>query len=101
MTSLSSARLVGMIVFFVGVALLLIVFFEARADLTRPLTGAPSAMGFQLGRQIALLFIMGYVGSSLAGRGAQLFQAGALRAIAEDSAVVRDNDPPQLSPPAA
>ena len=76
MSSLRTIQVIGLVTFLAGVLLLLLVFFRAQADLARPLTGGASALGIVIARQIGLLFIMGYVGSSLAGRGVQLFLAG-------------------------
>ncbi|MBW3623315.1 MAG: hypothetical protein KY468_07890 [Armatimonadetes bacterium] len=78
MTSLQSARIIGMLTFFVGVGLLVAVFFLAMADLKRPLaeTGNATVMGMALISRIGLLFVMGLAGSIIAGRGVQLYQAG-------------------------
>lgn len=70
-----TSRPLGLIVFLLGIALLLVVFFQARADLHSPLTGATADQALSLAQRIGLLFIMGYVASSLAGRGCQMFQS--------------------------
>jgi hypothetical protein len=87
MTSSSTVRTVGLLTFFLGVILLLLVFFQARADLARPLSGNPAQMGALLARQIGLLFIMGFVGSSLAGRGVQMYGAGNVKTVVVDDTV--------------
>ena len=78
MSSVHITRIVGWVVFVLGIVLLIVVFIQARADLERPLTGVPATMGIDLARRVGLLFIMGYVASSLAGRGCQMYQAAAL-----------------------
>jgi hypothetical protein len=75
MVSSRNARFVGMIVFLIGIVLLVVVFFQARADLAQPLQGTSANMGMTLAQKIGFLFIMGYVASSLAGRGCQMIQS--------------------------
>jgi hypothetical protein len=72
MLSWRSARLFGAIIFFIGVLLLLVVFFEAKADLRLPLEGTVSTMGLALAQRFGSLFIMGFVASCLASRGCQM-----------------------------
>ncbi len=71
----SSARTAGLIVFLIGVVLLIMVFFVARAELARPLPTAAAAMGMSLAREIGLLFLMGFAASSIAARGCQMVAA--------------------------
>ncbi|HEY3282748.1 MAG TPA: hypothetical protein VGN26_10775 [Armatimonadota bacterium] len=78
--SIKLARVVGALVFCGGIALLCVVFFSARALLGSPLPGITKnlSLGTEMslfGARAALLFIMAFCGSSIAGRGAQLFQA--------------------------
>ena len=104
MTSPSTARILGMLTFFIGVALLVLVFVDARADLIRPLRGDATQMGMMLFRQIGFLFIMGYAASSIAGRGAQLYQAAnvqalaAVKAVDTEEASLRPELPPSSTP---
>ena len=69
------ARLIGCLVFIVGIGLLVAVFFQARLELARPLASAAGPAALEIARQVGLLFIMGYAASSLAGRGCQLFHS--------------------------
>lgn len=93
MNSPLTARIIGLLTFFLGVILLILVFFAARADLTRPLTGDATGMGFSLLRQIGLLFIMGYAGSTLAGRGVQLYGAAHTKTVTVQETVSEEEVP--------
>jgi hypothetical protein len=79
-------RGVGLVVFFLGIALLIVVFFwtlalskliptTEKVDLT--------ALGIRLGVELGRLFVSGLVASWIAGRGAQLYGA-ANRALSGD-----------------
>jgi hypothetical protein len=87
MVSPRVARLLGLVVFLIGILSLSLVFFLARADLERPLQGSAADMGVKLAQRLGSLFIMGFVASSLAGRGCQMF------AVASE-ARGRDEEPP-------
>jgi hypothetical protein len=82
MTSPQTARIIGMITFFVGVILLILVFVAAQADMARPMTGDAARMGVALVYKLGLLLVMGYAGSSIASRGAQLYGAANARTLA-------------------
>ncbi|MEN6372546.1 MAG: hypothetical protein ABFD64_11105 [Armatimonadota bacterium] len=86
-----SARITGLTVFAIGIAILVISFiiayrlFTSPADAlaisspqpgTQPATTALSRSAIVILYQIGLLFIMVLVGSLIAGRGVQMYSAG-------------------------
>jgi hypothetical protein len=81
MTSSRSARTVGMLVFWIGITLLVIVFFQAWADLKQPLQGTSANMGLTLIQKLGFLFVMGYAASSIAGRGCQMMQSALIKTV--------------------
>lgn len=77
-------RLLGLVVFVLGVALLLFVFYVAYAELTdgamnqlaRPAQGGPDmSVALTLVLKAIFLFLLGYLASGIAGRGIGLYQA--------------------------
>lgn len=74
-------RVTGLVVFFIGVILLVVVFFMTGSLLSvRPgeVPRTPEALpGFaiDLGLRFGRLFLMGFVAGLIAGRGAQLYAA--------------------------
>jgi len=72
-------------VFFLGIALLIAVFFWANslALVARPGEKLEVSHAIQFGVSVARLFVSGLVASWIAGRGAQLY-AAANRALAGD-----------------
>lgn len=79
-------RGIGLAVFFLGIALLILVFFwtSGLAGLV-PKTPAElnAPYGIKVGLEIARLFVSGLIASWIAGRGAQLY-AAANRALSGD-----------------
>ena len=86
-----SARILGILVFLVGIAILVLTFFQAYHLFTTPAkvfipqptdAGGPKATtvlgssAVMLLREIGLLFIMALVGSLIASRGIQLYFGG-------------------------
>ena len=80
-------RSIGLVVFFLGIALLIAVFFWtlALSKLIPPRFDQvdPATFGVRLGVELARLFISGLVASWIASRGAQLY-AAANRALSGD-----------------
>lgn len=80
-------RGVGLVVFFLGIALLIVVFFWTNALRALIPTGVgkmdPALLGVTFGIEVARLFVSGLVASWIAGRGAQLYGA-ANRALSGD-----------------
>ncbi|MGC8833962.1 MAG: hypothetical protein ACP5R4_07890 [Armatimonadota bacterium] len=73
------ARVLGLIAFVVGVGLLAMVFVWAFSYLRAPMqSGKSNSIGEEallLAARVALLFVLGFVASAIAGRGIQLFGA--------------------------
>src|SRR5881628_4265332 len=84
-------RVVGLVVFLIGIGLLIAVFVMVQKefpDTPFPAgqkldTSAWSAMGVSLVTRFARLFLLGFVASWIAGRGAQMYAAGS-RAVVVD-----------------
>jgi uncharacterized protein YjeT (DUF2065 family) len=85
----ASGRILGLVVFTVGIVLLLFVFYLAYTALTGGMLGGLAApateqQGPNLNFALVLvlkaifLFILGYVGSAIAGRGIGMYQASRL-----------------------
>lgn len=77
-------RVLGLVVFLVGVALLLFVFYVAYTELTgnamsqvaRPPQGGPDmGLALALVLKAIFLFLLGYLASGVAGRGIGLYHA--------------------------
>jgi hypothetical protein len=73
-------RVIGLVVFLVGIGLLIAVFVMANRELagTPIQAGSPidwSTMGATLLMRLGRLFLLGFVASWIAGRGAQLYAA--------------------------
>lgn len=72
------ARVIGLVIFLLGIALLLVVFIWAYQILAPPQT-APnqpinwSTMGIRLAWDLGRLIVLGFVASAIAGRGVQLY----------------------------
>lgn len=87
-TSDPSGRVLGMVVFAVGVLLLLFVFYVVYADLSTGilsrLTAPNPRQGPDLNLAVAVLlrglflFLLGYVASAIAGRGIGMYHAARL-----------------------
>ncbi len=80
-------RGIGLVVFFLGIALLIVVFFWTLA-LSKLIPDGiqkvdPATLGIRLGIEFIRLFVSGLVASWIAGRGAQLY-AAANRALSGD-----------------
>jgi hypothetical protein len=74
------ARLIGLAVFLTGVGLLVLVFVWTNRTLTAPTIdpGQPIPWinkGTRLAWDLGRLFLLGYLASSIAGKGAQLYAA--------------------------
>jgi multisubunit Na+/H+ antiporter MnhB subunit len=85
----ASGRILGMVVFIVGVVLLLFVFYIAYLELTgemlRGLAAPPAEQrapnlnaALVLVLKAIFLFILGYLGSAVAGRGIGMYHAARL-----------------------
>ena len=72
MTYAWAPRLLGLLVFLLGIALMVVVFVQAKDDLLRPLPGTGAAMAMSLVFRVGILLVMGYVASAVAGRGCQM-----------------------------
>jgi hypothetical protein len=72
------ARVIGLAVFLTGVGLLVLVFIWANQSLAAP-QAAPNqainwgSMGIRLAWDLGRLIVLGFVASSIAGRGVQLY----------------------------
>ncbi len=72
------ARAIGLAVFLVGIGLLVLVFIWANQTLSAPATvpNQPinwSTMGTRLAWDLGRLIVLGFVASTIAGRGVQLY----------------------------
>jgi hypothetical protein len=96
------AKIVGLLVFVVGVVMLGAVFFAAldmlhqsRATEITDIAKQLPREGFVLLARILFLFLLGYIASAVAARGIQLYEAGP-----RDAGLVTPADPPQAPQPA-
>jgi hypothetical protein len=73
------ARVIGLAVFLTGIGLLVMVFIWTNRTLTPPQLNPKQInwgiLGTRLAWDLGRLFLLGYLASSIAGRGAQLYAA--------------------------
>src|SRR5919202_1482738 len=74
------ARVIGLAVFLMGIGLLVLVFVWTNRTLAPPTVDAKQPinwgiLGTRLGWDLGRLFLLGYIASAIAGKGAQLYAA--------------------------